>query len=115
MSDRPEEQKSESKEIAQEMPAVRTGRKRGIFKLLFYTAIAVASVAVAYNLGIHVGSTGKDRSASPENPSFSRGPSDNLFSSSSLLKVIGQSPVDPSKVLFPSMERALDPQGENKT
>ncbi len=114
MSDRPEDQKPETKEIPQETPPVRTGRRRGIFKPLFYTAIVVASVAVAYNLGIQVGSTGKNGSASPENPSFSRGPSDNLFSSSSLLKVIGQSPVDPSKVLFPSMERALDPQSEKK-
>lgn len=114
MSDRPEGQKPESMEAKQVETSARVNKNRGVLKPLILAVILVGAVVAAYKIGIQVGSTGQNESASAASPSFSRGSSENLFSSSNLLKVVGQSPVDPAKVLFPSMERSLDPQAENK-
>ncbi|MBI5250843.1 MAG: hypothetical protein HY912_15245 [Desulfomonile tiedjei] len=114
MSDRPEEQKSENLETPQVRSPIHVSKKRGIFKFLILIVIIVGSAVAAYNVGIQVGSTKKGDAVSPSSASFSREPSGNLFSSSSLLKDVGQSPVDPSKVLLPALERSLDPKGERK-
>jgi hypothetical protein len=112
MTDRPEKSNSDSVET-QRTESVAAS-KRGIIRFIFLVVIVAGSVALAYNLGIRTAATGKSGTDSQLTPAFSREPSDKLFSSSNLLKVVGQSPVDPSKVLFPSLERKLDPEGENK-
>ncbi|AFM25668.1 hypothetical protein [Desulfomonile tiedjei] len=87
-------------------------RKRSLLKLLLTVGFAVAAVVVAYKIGSDMRAPS---SVSPKTePSFGRSQSDNLFSSGKLLKGVGQSPVDPSKVLFPSMEKTLDPNGPTK-
>jgi hypothetical protein len=87
-------------------------RKRSLLKLLT-VGFAVAAVVVAYKIGSDMRAPSSD---SPKTePSFGRNQSDNLFSSGKLLKGVGQSPVDPAKVLFPSMEKTLDPNGPTKT
>lgn len=115
MPDRSDEQKPESRETPQDKPSRSEGKKRGVLKYLILAAVVIGCAAVAYKIGVRVGSTVPNlETASSSSPSFNRGPSDNLFSPSNLLKVVGQSPADPSKVLFPTMERSLDPQGEKK-
>jgi hypothetical protein len=115
MPDRSDEQKPESRETPQDKPTRSEGKKRGIPKYLILAAVVVGCATVAYKIGVRVGSTVPDlETASISSPAFNRGPSDNLFSPSNLLKVVGQSPADPSKVLFPTLERSLDPQSEKK-
>jgi hypothetical protein len=87
-------------------------RKRSLLKLLLTVGFAAAAVVVAYKIGSDMRASSSD--SRKLEPSFGRNQSDNLFSSGKLLKGVGQSPVDPSKVLFPSMEKALDPNGPTK-
>lgn len=115
MPDKSDEQKPESRETPQDKPPRTKGKTRGILKFLILLAVIAGSAVGAYKIGVRVGSTAPGpETASSSSPTFNRGPSDNLFSPSNLLKVVGQSPADPSKVLFPAMDRSLDPQGEKK-
>lgn len=73
-------------------------------------ALLVAGLVLGYVLGVLAPVTHRGSSSSfgPQiGPVFNRVQPDNLFSSNDLFQGVGGSPVDSSKVLFPSLEKSL--------
>ena len=111
MSDQPlDGRQSASQQARSSQPSAKKNGKAIPFKSIGVAVALVVGLTLGYVLGIiapatHLG--GSSSSSQQLGPVFNRVPPDNLFSSTNLFQGVGGSPVDPSKVLFPSLEKPL--------
>src|SRR5208283_6026039 len=110
MSDQPlDGRQSASQQARSSQPSAKKNGKAIPFKPIGVVVALAVGLALGYVLGVIAPATylgGLSRSGQQLGPVFNRVQPDNLFSSTNLFQGVGGSPVDPSKVLFPSLEKS---------
>jgi hypothetical protein len=111
MSDQPlDGRQSASQQARPSQPSTKKNAKVIPFKSIGVAVALVVALALGYVLGVMAPAThlgGVSSSGQQLGHAFNRVPPENLFSSTNLFQGVGGSPVDPSKVLFPSLEKPL--------
>ncbi|MGO9569811.1 MAG: hypothetical protein ACLP5H_19940 [Desulfomonilaceae bacterium] len=106
MSDQPlDDRQSANPQARSSQPSVKKNKAIPLKSIGVAVALAVG-LALGYLLGVIAPATqlrGSSSSGQQLGPVFNRVPPDNLFSSTNLFQGVGGSPVDPSKILFPSL------------
>ena len=119
MSDQPlDGRQSASQQARSSQPSAKKNGKAIPFKPIGVVVALAVGLALGYVLGVIAPATylgGSSRSGQQLGPVFNRVPPDNLFSSTNLFQGVGGSPVDPSKVLFPSLEKPLGTPEEKES
>src|SRR5208283_269308 len=110
MSDQPlDGRQSASPQARSSQPSTKKNKVMPVKPIVAAAALLVAGLALGYGLGVLAPVTHL-RSSSGSGPQdgsvFNRVQPDNLFSSTNLFQDVGGSPIDPSKVLFPSLEKS---------
>lgn len=109
MSDQPlDGRKNASQQTRSSQPSAKKNGKAISFKSIGVAVALLVGLALGYVLGVMAPAThlgGSSSSGQQLGPVFNRVPPDNLFSSTNLFQGVGGSPIDPSKVLFPSLEK----------
>jgi hypothetical protein len=111
MSDQPLDGRQSASKQASSQPSTKKNAKVIPFRPIGIAIGLAVGLALGYVLGVIAPTTrlgGLSTSGQQLGPVFNQVPPDNLFSSTNLFQGVGGSPVDPSKVLFPSLEK---PQG----
>ncbi len=86
-------------------------------KIVLPVLIVALGLMAAHQTGWWASLTGPDRKSGPSealSPTAVKTSVDDLFSSSDVLKLVGRSPADPGRVLFPSFERSVVPESGDK-
>ncbi len=107
MSDQPlDGRQSASPQARPSQPSTKKNSKAVPFKAMAVASALAVGLALGYVLGVLAPVTHLRGSEQQVGPALSRVPPDNVFSSNNLFQDVGGSPVDPSKVLFPSLEKS---------
>ena len=111
MTDKPlDGRQSAGPQARSSQPSTKKNKAMPVKTVGAAVALLVAGLVLGYVLGVLAPVTHRGSSSSfgPQiGPVFNRVQPDNLFSSNDLFQGVGGSPVDSSKVLFPSLEKSL--------